>query len=218
MNNKSQKTKESFQDKMIKYNDKHPKFRKYMDIVEGFMEKMFVLYWIMVALSVAIPVLLVYYTFPLEVRDEVSGLIGGVLSLIIIPLALNYINKKTENTYKIFDENKSLYMELTEILISLLTTQDENFKENSYILKQFICNNYSLMCVAFPSSLIWDICYIYKECEYKNNEENQINNEEIIKYYIQKCLREIRKQAGLTRKFYLNNQIIELLREEVQDL
>ena len=169
-----------------------------------------IFYWVMVLLGIVIPMLILFYSLPTEIRNVVSGILGGILSLIVIPLALNHINKRKENAFKLFGENKRLYLELSNIFIALLITNDDEFQDQRDILKKFICVNYSTMCISFSSSLTWDVVYIYNECGHTNSEDN-------IKYYIQKCLREIRKQEGIKKGFYLNNMVLKMIAEQSKE-
>ncbi len=169
---------------------RHPKFRKFLDEIVFFLDNFIIWYWVGVIALLAIILIVLYYTLPNEIKIEVSSIVGGTLSIIIVPLGLNYINKRNENRMKLFEENKDLYLKLSNILISLITSYDITNKKN---LHNFLCENYSIMCVTFSSSLIVDIISVNEEDDFEN-----------IKYYALKIIKKLRKESGINKTFYIN--------------
>lgn len=91
----------------------------------------------------------------------------------VIPLIINAINRKRENENKRFDENKELYLELSELLIQILS-KDEIIEDNRRRFKDYIVSNYHYMCLNFSSKLISLIYRTYRA--YLNNQTENVKS------------------------------------------
>ena len=83
----------------------------------------------------------------------------------------------------LFEENKALYAELSNILVELLVNESSIHKENT-------------------KGLIWNIVEVCQECP------NSVTAYDNIRVKTEKCFRNIRKEIGVKGKFYVNNYII----------
>lgn len=182
-----------------KYYISHSLFRKTLDIIDDIMERFVFIYWIMLGLTIVLPTLIVFYSLPEDIRTPISSLVGGVITLVLIPLSINHINQKTSQKIKLYNENKSSYYELSKIIVSLML---ENNKSSNSMLKKYIKDNYYQMCLTFNYSLIWDVVKLY--------EEMQLNSDNI-RYYCEKILKKLRREAGLNRTFSVNQKALDYI-------
>lgn len=198
--------------KMLK--DKRPLFRRIIDGACDLYNKMMIVYFISclaLAISViGVPTVVAYIYLPEDIRTEIASIIGGILSLVVIPLLVNYIYRKQKRNDELLKINKPIYDEIFDIFIKLLVEIKSNeknskFEEQACPLKEFICANYCKMCCSFSVSLIWDIVGVYNECVRSVTTYNNVD----IK--VRKCIRKIRREIGERDTFYINQSIINLL-------
>ena len=157
-------------------------------------------YFVFAVSLIAIPVIIVYCALPEEIRNGSSAIIGSIMSLIVIPLIMNAINRKKENENKRFEANKDLYIELSFLLIKIQNDDSEKHKKE---FKDFIVSNYNYMCVNFSSMLISEIYRTYRA--YTNK---QIQS---VRVYAEKCIKYIRKESGNGKEFMYSSLILELI-------
>ena len=135
-------------------------------------------------------------------KKDIITLVGGVLSVILIPLILKFLNKRHTLEYKLLDINQDLFFELSEVLINTLLfyCKDKN-KAVSYF-ENFITENYSSMLMSFPKSLLEKISVFYYEIKHDSYDN--------AKYYAEKCILHIRRQYGLENNFYFKPLLFNL--------
>lgn len=202
MKKKATKTKKSIKRKLWEYTDKHPRFDRFINGLADVLDKFMIAYFIFAFALIIIPVIIVYCALPEEIRNGSSAIIGSIMSLIVIPLIMNEINRKKENENKRFETNKDLYVELSNLLIQI-QVENEVKEDNKEIFQNFIVNNYGYMCVNFSSSLISEIYRTYRA--YANN---QMEN---VRVYAEKCMKYIRKEGGNGKEFMYSSLILELM-------
>ena len=196
------KTKKSIKRKFWEYTDKHPRVDRFLHSLAEVLDKFMLAYFIFAVALITIPVIIAYCALPEEIRNGSSAIIGSIMSLIVIPLIMNEINRKKENENKRFESNKDLYMELSKLLIQI-QVENEVKKDNKEDFEKFIVSNYNYMCVNFPSSLISEIYRTYRA--YTNN---QMEN---VRVYAEKCMKYIRKEGGNEKEFMYSSLIFELI-------
>ena len=184
--------------------DKHPRVARFMDSISAAVDRLMIVYIIVAACLVAIPVFLAYFMLPEEIRTASSTIIGSIMTLIVIPLSLNAINRKKENEIRRFDANKSLYKELSTILTKV-ASEEKCCEERSELLRQFIINNYDHMCINFTSDLIANV--------YRTYREHTNGHTDNVRVYAEKCIRQIRKENGNSKQFVFSSMILELVNE-----
>ena len=188
------------------YFDNHPRLSRNMDKFFNATDKFMFFYTVILTIVlIAIPTIVFYFLLEESIRDTISPIIGAIFSVIIIPLTLNYLNSKKDITTKRFEINKNMYINLSNIIISLIKNKSFS-QESSKELKGFLKENYGKMCVSMPTDFISDVYLIVRECD-NGNYENVL-------YYSEKCLKKIRKQCGLTKDFYISGNIINMIRNE----
>lgn len=205
MKKKVTKTKKSIMRKLWEYTDKHPRVDRVLHGLAEVPDKFMLAYFIFAVALIAIPVIIAYCALPEEIRNGSSAIIGSIMSLIVIPLIMNEINRKKENENKRFESNKDLYMELSNLLIQIQVENGvkEDNKEN---FQNFIVSNYNYMCVNFSSSLISEIYRTYRA--YTNN---QMEN---VRIYAEKCMKYICKEGGNGKEFMYSSLIFELMEKK----
>ncbi len=206
--------------------DERPKVRRVFDEIDDFFDKMLVVNYIICitfsAVVICVPTIMAFFYLPENVRIWISSIIGGILSLIVIPLLINHIKRKQNKADELYEINKPLYQDLSAIFVQLLAdeyivhgknvkdeinTATNNDKVEKILdpLKCFICENYDKMCNTFSVSLIWDIIDVYNEC--LHSVTKYIN----IRVKIRKCFRNMRRESGAKGSFYINQTAITML-------
>lgn len=181
------------------------KFRRTLDIINDLLDKFLILNGIAIALVIILPTLVLFYSLPNDIRTIVSSAFGGVLTLVVIPLAINHINRIQENKRHNFNTNKELYCELSDIIITILTENRSNeIGEKELLL--YLHNYYSKMCLFFNSRLIQDIICLIEEFNLNGNNIN---------YYCEKILKKIRKEGNVSGQFYISKKAISYMNKEV---
>lgn len=199
------KEKITLREKYWRYLDKHPKVEILLDSLDDYSNRyLFIHVFICVTIFVGIPVLTMFFLLPTEIRGEVSTIIGAVLSVVVMPLAIHHYNHQKEITTKRFEKNGKMYLELAEIIVTILVEQ-EDVENNTMKAQQYIQENYSRMCIAFSSSLMRYVYRVYRNCKNGNNSG--------VKYFGEKCLQIIRREGGMGEEFQFYSVILETMRE-----
>ncbi len=209
--------------KIEKSRRKRPKVRRILDEIGDFCDKVFIVNYIILlvlsALLIGVPTFMVFLSFPEDIRVWITSIFGGILSIIVMPLFIDYIKYKQKINDELYENNKPLYEMLSDILVKLLAEEYSTHKEDVhaelntsekqnkiiYPLKKFICENYEKMCNTFPVSLIWDIVDVYDECL------NDITKYSNIRAKVRKCFCNMRRDAGAKGSFYINQCVIKML-------
>ena len=174
-----------------KIKSKNPKLRKIFNIIFSLFNEVLILSYIamivLALLMIIVPTAIVFWQSPEDVRVWIASIVGGILSVVVVPIFINYITdkRKTEDELRktLFEENKALYAKLSNILVELLVNESSIHKENT-------------------KGLIWDIVEVCQECS------NSVTAYDNIRVKTEKCFRNIRKEIGVKGKFYVNNYII----------
>lgn len=179
--------------------------------------------YIISAVVICIPTIIVFFslTEDEDIRIWISSITGGILSLIVIPLLINHIKCKQKKMNELYEINKPLYQELSDIFIQLLADEyvvhnknvkcemnvsdDDRIKEILDPLKIFICENYNKMCTTFSVSLTWNIIEVYRECLHS------VTRYSNIRVKIRKCFRNMRRESGAKGSFYINQNAIDMI-------
>lgn len=177
----------------------HSKFRRIIDKITEFMDRFMIMYWVSIAFVIFIPTITIYLYLPEDIRVPLSSIASGIITLILIPIAINHINQKQSERNTLYNLNHNLYDNLSEIIIDLLSEMNRTKKADNSNLNTYIAENYSKMCLTFKSGLIWDILTLNEECE--------LSTENII-YYCEKILKKMRKEIGINQTFHINKKEI----------
>lgn len=211
--------------KIEKFRDEHPKVRRILDEISDFCDKAlivnYIITFIISTVVICVPTIMAFLCLSDKDRGWIASIVGGVLSLIVIPLLINHIKRKQKKTDELYEINKPLYQKLSAILIQLLadeymihdknaigefsTVDNDKVKEITDPLNNFICENYDKMCNTFSVALIWDIIDVYNEC--LHSVTKYVN----IRVKIRKCFRNMRRDSGAKGSFYINQGVITML-------
>ncbi len=187
-----------------KYRDEHPKFRVFLDLYTEVSNKMALVYGIMTIGFISMSVYLSYLTLPEDIRNITTPIFGFVLSSIIVPIYLSYLNRKKENEFNRFENNKELYDELSKIVVDLIC-KDAYTDYDLKLIEEYIVKNYNQMCISDDSELIWYIYSMYHECK--------LNCTDNLRTYAKKCIKTIRNESGIKKSFGFYYGVFEILRE-----
>lgn len=219
--------------KIDKIKSERPKLRKVIDTIIDHCNRMLIVYYILIIILslffIFVPTIIVFFQCPEDIRMWISTIVGGILSVIVMPIVVNFLsNKHKENRTlrKMSNEiNKPLYDELSKILIDLLVDEynihgkdpsekisSEYSKEATNVLSGFLCDNYSHISNYFSVSLIWNLVEVCNECS------NSVTTYDNIRIKVRKCFRSIRKEIGSKGIFYENKFIIEEICRQKENL
>lgn len=103
-----------------------------MDKISSFAEKIGLVYLITIIALVAGVLLCSYSTLPKDVRDIFTPVIGGLFSLILIPLMLEKEKQAVEQRKKSYETNSSLYKEYAKLAIGICQESDSAIEKCCY--------------------------------------------------------------------------------------
>ncbi len=219
--------------KIDKIKSERPKLRKVIDTIIDHCNRMLIVYYILIIILslffIFVPTIIVFFQCQEDIRMWISTIVGGILSVIVMPIVVNFLsNKHKENRTlrKMSNEiNKPFYDELSKILIDLLVDEynihgkdpsekisSEYSKEATNVLRGFLCDNYSHISNYFSVSLIWNLVEVCNECS------NSVTTYDNIRIKVRKCFRSIRKEIGSKGIFYENKFIIEEICRQKENL
>ena len=180
-----------------------------IDKISNAAEKFGLLYLLIILGFLGIVLLACYCTLPVEVRDVFTPVIGGLVSLVIIPFFLDERKHARAIAEKSFERNAVLYREYLSIAVGISLEDDGDNSRCDYyrnLLKKYTAAHYPDMCMQFPSELYWQINTVVRYLEKKDMS--------VAKYYAEKTISLIRSQAGMgktacnsqrLRAFYTQN-------------
>lgn len=201
------KKKVTFREKVWNFFDSHPKALMLLDMVDVVSGKFMLVYTVFFAVVlIGMPVLLVYIALPENVRGELSAILGTLLSVVVMPLVLNNYNRKKDAITKRCDTNNELYVELSDLLVIILTHKD-NTLANTRRVQEYIRTHYSQMCISFPTGLISNLYAVYRNCK-SGNYEN-------VAYFGEKCLMTIRRECGVGKEFQFSSLVLDAIQEKI---
>lgn len=187
----------------------HSTFRRILDKVDEFMDRFMIMYWVSIAFVIFIPTIIIYLSLPEDIRTPLSGMVSGIITLILISITINHINQKSSERNTLYNYNYNLYNDLSKIIINLLSEINHTEKIDNSRLNSYIVENYSKMCLTFEPSLIWDISTLNEEC--KLSKENTV-------YYCEKILKRIRKEIGINQTFHINKKAISYISNSYKEV
>lgn len=127
------------------------------------------LYWILIILIISIIVIGLYFLLSNDIRDIICFIFVPIISAVVTPLIINVINKSKETKYRRFDNNRTIYLELGEILLNGMINDDYS-EEKRVEFQTFIAKNYNYMSINFSPSMNAAIYSAYLAYEAKNKQ------------------------------------------------
>lgn len=201
------KRKTTMKERVWKFFDSHPKALMLLDMIDVVSSKFMLIYTVFFAVMlIGIPVLLVYFALPEDVRGELSAILGTLLSVVVMPLVLNNYNRKKDAITKRCDANSELYVELSDLLVTILTHKDTTV-DNTRRVQEYIRVHYSQMCISFSTGLISNLYAVYRNCR-SGNYEN-------VTYFGEKCLMTIRRECGVGKEFQFSSLVLDAIQENI---
>lgn len=64
-----------------------------------------VMYWVSIAFVILIPTIIIYVSLPEDIRTPLSGIVSGIITLILIPITINHINQKSSERNTLYNYN-----------------------------------------------------------------------------------------------------------------
>lgn len=207
--------------KIEKLMEESPRFRRFFYKMDYYSPRTLIICYVFCAVLICVPTIVAFFSLSDSDRLFVSSIIGGSLSLVVIPLLSIYVKHKNKKMDELYDSDRILYDELTSILLQLLadeyllhdksltksvnkTEVNDKVEEIVSELEGFVNQNYDKMCNRFSSSLILSILDVHEEC--KRCVTTYIN----IKERVRRCCRFIRKESGARGLFYIDQRAVEI--------
>lgn len=188
-----------------KFYIKHPKFRRYFDTAGVIFNWTMILYYIVAFIMIASIIIGFYLALPEEIGTVAAAITGSLLTVMIIPMITDNINKRTELQSQQFEKNNDFYEELSkQIIVALKTEEDAKIKE----LSKFIGENYPEICINMSQSLIDNLLLLKEECDLKFSPNiNAKFDIDTMAYFAEKCIKMIRRQGNIEGKFYFDQTL-----------
>ena len=102
--------------KFEKLMNESPKFRRFYYKIDCYLSRTMIVSCILCVVFICAPAIVAFFSLPEDIRVFVSSFIGGVSSLVIVPLLSIYIKHKNTKIDELYKLNMTLYKELTSIL------------------------------------------------------------------------------------------------------
>lgn len=184
---RNNKIKICLKNQLIKIFNNYPKIERGFDIFDEIFQKLMLGYIISTVLLVFILCGVIYTSLPAEIKNSFSPVISIIITAIIIPFFLSVYNRRKENESRLFESNKTLYLELTKILEPIVFNKTFTPETKEKILN-YIDKNCAEITITFSSKMITTLNSIINNCDEKDNQN--------IFYYSKKLIKQIRKESG----------------------
>ena len=202
MKNTRLEEKKTLRENVRLFRIKYPKIDMVMDIIGTIADRICLSYWITFIIIICLIGAMSILMLPDEIREWALPIITTVFSVMVAPLLIKIYGQNKENKIKRFERNYELYVELIEIIVPLVI--DKNNKKNyKKRLEKVIQDNYSHIYLNFSSVLFYDLMSLHISCE--NMNENNI------KYFAHKCIRNIRKESENNKEINISYEMIKIL-------
>lgn len=161
-------------------------------------------YCILIAIIIVLCIILSYVLLSNDSREVISFIFIPIISAVVVPLVVSYINRGKEAKLRRFENNKNIYFKLGEIL--LYCVLNEGFSEKKKMeFKRFIVENYNYMSMNFSSSMNADIYRTYLAYEFENKEN--------VVFFAEQCISHMNDEKGEGPYFNYQSFMIEFLKE-----
>lgn len=164
-----------------------------MDFITDWSERIGLVYILCACTLIAGVVGVAYCTISEDIRNVFTPLIGGVFSLVIIPLVMERYKQAAEQKKKNYEQNAAIYREYIKFAIGVCgerEVDEASCKDYRDQLGKWVRTHYLDICMSFPSRIYWSIhltdLYLSR------------NKMDLAQYYAAKSMIQIRKHAGMT--------------------
>lgn len=145
------------------------------------------LYWILIILIISGITIGLYFILSNDIRDIICFIFVPVISAVVTPIIINVINKAKETKYRRFDNNRTIYLELGDILLYCMI--NDNYSEEKRVeFENFIVKNYNYMSFDFSPAMNAAIYSAYLAYETKNRQN--------FDFFAKECIRCINDENG----------------------
>ena len=161
--------------------EKHPNACRRLRGIRPIINALEKIYWVLIILIISIIVIGLYFSLSNDIRDIICFVFVPIISAVVTPLVINVINKSKETKYRRFDNNRTIYLELGEILLDGMI--NDNYSEEKQVeFQTFIAKNYNYMSINFFPSMNAAIYSAYLAYEDKNKRNFDFFAKECIRY------------------------------------
>ena len=161
--------------------EKHPNAYRRLLGIRPIINALKKLYWILIILIISGITIGLYFILSNDIRDIICFIFVPVISAVVTPLIINVINKAKETKHRRFDNNRTIYLELGNILLYCMI--NDNYSEEKRVeFKSFIVKNYNYMSINFSPSMNAAIYSAYLAYEDKNKRNFDFFAKECIRY------------------------------------
>jgi hypothetical protein len=181
--------------------ERHPWFRLgfyYLDEISKRVSLVFCIWYLLFA---ALVMCASFATLSAEVRNVLMPVMGGMLTLIAIPLWQGRQNRRAENLAKRTELNKERYEMLTSILLPMDYAPDK-MEQHHKRLSEFIAKEQTAINLYFSDRLIFLLAMILLESDDRGNVH-------LRRKYIQHSIQYMRRVAGLGDTYHLTGRVLD---------
>ena len=133
--------------KREKFYNKNPKWRNFLDKFRFFLDWTEIIMYSLAGIYVIVLIALAYLFYLTDdVKASATVIVGGLLSVCVFPLLINFINKRVDIQNERYVRLREFYIKLVEYITKL---QENNNRTVRDLLK-FIEQSYPTMLVDMP--------------------------------------------------------------------
>lgn len=196
--------------KREKFYNKNPEWRNFLDKFRFFLDWTEIIMYSLAGIYVIVLIALAYLFYLTDdVKASATVIVGGLLSVCVFPLLINFINKRVDIQNERYVRLREFYIKLVEYITKL---QENNNRTVRDLLK-FIEQSYPTMLVDMPKRFNFALLRVKKECDLMlSSDPNHVSSIEMIKKTSDICIKIIREQGNVAGAFkfddfnsYFNN-------------
>ena len=166
---------------------KHPNAYRRLLGIRPIINALKKLYWILIILIISGITIGLYFILSNDIRDIICFIFVPIISAVVTSLIINVINKAKETKHRRFDNNRTIYLELGNILLYCII--NDNYSEEKRVeFENFIVKNYNYMSFNFSPAMNAAIYSAYLAYESKNRQN--------FDFFAKECIRCINDENG----------------------
>ena len=188
---------------------KHPKFRKFLDIIDGICNLINRVSWLLTAGIIIGSVLYVFFSLPEEINKPVSMVVGGILTAFAFPAYIEHKRIEHDSRLAILQKCAGFHEETVADLMVLLKSRNQNEqRETALKIANRISEYYPIISMYFTRKQI-EIMYSLKDecamiCKHKKDAAASMDT---LLYIAHKYLNDIRRQGYSIGKANLRDSL-----------
>ena len=187
---------------------KHPNAYRSLRSMRPIINVLEKIYWVLIILIISAVIIVLYFSLSNDIRDIICFVFVPIISAVVTPLIINAINKSKETKYRRFENNRTIYLELCEILLDGIL--NDNYSEEKQVeFQTFIVKNYNYMSINFSPSMNAAIYSAYLACKTENKRN--------FDFFAKECIRCINAENGYGSYCTYQSFMLEFIKNHQND-